>query len=169
MRSDGEPLELASGVQSRLIGQSSDESCPHGLCAAREPLSGGRVAEGIDEQRRINSAMSIWKRLFGSKEGSDPMKRCDVCGMIRCRPDLDGYVESDLAGKPVRSLRAGATHRSEAESLAARAYATVHAPCIGPKTLFGRWICRDCVLDYWGIIERGDAATGAGMKVIWNE
>jgi hypothetical protein len=97
------------------------------------------------------------------------MKTCAVCARNVCRPSSDGYLESDLAGKPVGPLRPGASHQRQAENLAARAYAQVHALSIGPKTQFGRWICHDCVLDYWGVIKRLDPSPGESMKVIWDD
>jgi hypothetical protein len=109
--------------------------------------------------------------LLHSKDKLYPpatLKRCSICARVTCRPGLDGYLESDLAGKPVQTLRAGAKHRQRAETLAALAYATVHAPSIGPKNEYGRWICSDCVLDYWGSIEQC-ATTTEPANVMWEE
>lgn len=88
-------------------------------------------------------------------------KNCQVCAKVACKPGIDDYWQSDIAGKQLGVRRAGATHRAEADRLSALAYAQVHAPSgsFGPKTEFRCWICRDCVLDYWGVIERSDAST----------
>jgi hypothetical protein len=99
----------------------------------------------------------------GSNRAAD-LKKCDVCARVECRPGLDAYLESDLAGKLVGIRRAGAKHLAKADNLGARAYAQYHALSVGPKEQFGRWICRDCVRDYWGSIER---AAVPDWTVIW--
>ena len=128
-------------------------------------------------QQKVKSTFDIFKDVYGpidqaaADKALDEIhkrkgyKRCYVCARIACRPDFDGYLESDLAGKPTGIHRAGAKHLERAERLAALAYATVHALSIGPKSKFGRWICSDCVSDYWGVIYRADETTRTPSNV----
>lgn len=145
-------------------------------------LFGGRKKSSIPapSNQKVKSVAEIFSDVYGPMDKAtadkvlDDMhkemgqKKCDVCGRISCRPGVDGYLESDLAGKPVRLFRAGAKHLAKAQNLSARAYAQVHALSIGPKTQFGRCICHECISDYWGAIEQSDTPTGI-PNVIWNE
>jgi hypothetical protein len=140
-------------------------------------FSGGKKpSTPATSERKAESVADIFRDLYGPLDEATAekaldehnremgRKRCYVCGWHK--PAVEVYLDSDLAGKPTGIHRAGAKHLSQAEKLAAIAYANVHALSIGPKTQFGHRICQDCVLDYWGAIKRSDMTAS---PPIWNE